>query len=226
MELEESIKVSSCEQLNNEDDGILKNSLSEQGSLNEMEKECVGVSGVNGDDDANQQVKPCEEKERCVVCQKIISESSHPGSSSGSLFEGPGPIHGKEMPKAVVRANFLASLNGIWPYLQTFWRKQNWDGEGEDNEDDLDWSRVFGIEIQRSRIFSRVPTVCQLCADKVQAVSDLMQGLKSHLRELRKIILESKKDNSRLFSEVRCPKEEIASESDEGSFGQLEGNKN
>lgn len=225
METEESTTVSNCEELSNGDKVIVKDNLSKHGNFNEMENECVGVSEVDGDkDDGDGQPNPPGEKERCVVCQKIItSDPSHEGSSSG--YSSGGPSHGKEVPKAAVRSSFLTSLNGIWPYLQTFWRKQKWDSnEDEDNENDVDWSRVFSIENQRSKIFFSVPAVCQLCADKVQAVSDLMQGLKSHLRELRKIILESKRDNSQLFSEeVRCPKEEIVSESDNGSLGQLEG---
>ncbi len=131
---------------------------------------------------------------RCIICLRKVSTRGR-GQGASKNFDRSTPPPPEIAPKSVVSTSgFLTTFNQVWAVLQTKWKEKN--GQTSNSS-----SKQIGISLENilhnslvSNVsFSKPPTICHLCCDKVLAVENLMKAVSQQVREINMLLEEGRK---------------------------------
>lgn len=118
------------------------------------------------------------EKGQCLVCLKKV-RWNEADSGGGKQKEEIAP---KSM---VCRPGFLRTFNEIWRILCENQNVSNVSGG-------ISLEAVITEGLGSKATFSKAPTLCQLCCDKIEAVENLIKAVRQQVREIQMLLEESR----------------------------------
>lgn len=129
----------------------------------------------------------------CIIClRRVIRKRKRFEDESGA--SPPTEI----APKSVVsEPGFLTTLNQVWTVSLAKLKERNFSSKNGAWKE-IEIEKVFENGFQNSTTvsFSRAPTICKLCCDKVLAVENLMKAVRLQVREMNKLMEEGRRSQS------------------------------
>lgn len=123
------------------------------------------------------------EKGLCHVCLKKVRWNEGDSGGGKQKDEETTP---EIAPKSMVcRPGFLRTFNEIWRILCENQNVSNVFGG-------ISLEAVITEGLGSKATFSKAPTLCQLCCDKIEAVENLIKAVKQQVREIQMLLEESR----------------------------------
>lgn len=122
----------------------------------------------------------------CVICLRKVSRKRKRARKCNKSRESGGALPDVAPESIVSTPGFLATLNQVWSILRDKW-KERFSENGALKDIGICLKNVLKTGCASSSLngsFSRAPTICHLCCDKVVSVENLMKAVRQQVREI------------------------------------------
>jgi len=130
---------------------------------------------------------------------KLRHQRNEGGASSGG---GEQTEEDKDETLPEMASKLLTHSPGFLPTFNEIWKLLNENQHGSCDSQKISLETVITKGSESNSMFSRVPTFCQYCCEKVVAVENLMKAVRQQVGEIKMLLEESRKKPGDIFEDV------------------------